>query len=398
MDHFIDKVQRQLTIMSGEEKEDDLVVLGEYAQAFEILEEVLGLQFAIKDHPDTDDTCADEFLDLDQAMKEGMISIDREGVLQDYVEACRMTKGDGEEAARKITSAFEMELFKDCKPHDCIVLTDEEPLLLEIKKLLDKDLETEQKRYREKCGQNRYYLGQYHDQEHIRHIKNLIDYFGKIGETGEEPKKSFLRGSWSQINSLICRLMDEPYIDDQMEIEEIWKIIEALIKRGGFDMESWETKEEILKQIYEHDFFDYYGVYDPMKDLSEEICSTREENLKRAEIMMNAGRGYLGKDAARLYRDLGEKEKCIEYFEKHLEKEKEAYEIVIDYYKDFDYEKAVETARLAISKCKEELTVFYIFLLQDARDRGDEAEFKKLMRSAHMRKAVKSSAIDAMFS
>lgn len=140
----------------------------------------------------------------------------------------------------------------------------------------------------------------------------------------------------------------------------------------------------------DNDFFDYYGVYDPMHDLAEAICATREENLKRAEIMMNAGSGYLGSDAAKLYRELGEERKCAEYFEKHLGKQKEAYEIVIDYYRDSDYNKAIEIARLAVGECKEDLTSFFILLLQDARDRGDETDYKKLMRSAHMRRAVKS--------
>lgn len=376
----------------------DLVILEEYEQAFEILDELMGLQFTIENHPDTDDACEDEFLDLAQAVREGMLSIDREDVLRDYIEACRKSAKVGKEAARKITSAFEMELFRDCKPYTCITLTAREPLLGDIKNMLEKDLEAVRKDYDEKSRQDEYYWGQYRAQERMRRIKELIEYFGIIGEKKQKPKESFLRGTWSQIKGLIRALMNEPYIDDQMEIEEIWNIVEALIKRGGFDMEPWEMKEKILKEIYDNDFFDYYGVYDPMHDLAEAICATREENLKRAEIMMNAGSGYLGSDAAKLYRELGEERKCAEYFEKHLGKQKEAYEIVIDYYRDSDYNKAIEIARLAVGECNEDLTSFFILLLQDARDRGDETDYKKLMRSAHMRRAVKSSEIDAIFS
>ena len=82
-----------------------------------------------------------------------------------------------------------------------------------------------------------------------------------------------------------------------------------------------------------------------MKDLANAICTTREENLKRAEIMMKAGRGYLGVDAAKLYRELGEEDKCAEYFEKHLGREEEPYEILVEYYKERDHEKAVEIKR-----------------------------------------------------
>ena len=87
-----------------------------------------------------------------------------------------------------------------------------------------------------------------------------------------------------------------------------------------------------------------------MRDLANAICSDKKENLKRAEIMMKAGRGCFGADAAKLYRDLGEEDKCAEYFENHLGKEEEPYEILIDYYKNRDHEKAVEIASLAIQK------------------------------------------------
>lgn len=174
--------------------------------------------------------------------------------------------------------------------------------------------------------------------------------------------------------------------------------MEALLKCGGFEKEPWEVKESILKEIYDNDFYDYYGVYDTMKDLANAICTTREENLKRAEIMMKAGRGYLGVDAAKLYRELGEESKCAEYFEKHLGREEEPYEILVEYYKERDHEKAVEIASLAIQKCQKDQTPFFIFLLQDAKDRKDEAAFKKLMQSAHRRRAVKSSVVDDIFS
>lgn len=376
----------------------DLVILEEYAQAFEILDEIIRLEFEIVDHPDTEDSCEDDFFNLYQAAKEGVLYIDCEEVLRDYVEACRKSVRDEKTAARKIVTAFEMELFEKCNLNVCIAITDKDFMLNEIKNILHIDLENVRKEYEMKLKTDKYYVGQFWDQMRIHHINELMDYFEKIGKEEEKPKESLLRGAWTQIKELISELMDEPYIDDQVEIDEIWEIAEALIKRGGFEKEPWEVKEMILKEIYDNNFFDYYGVYDPMCDLANAICVTREENLKRAEIMMSAGRGYLGCDAAELYRELGEEVKCVQYFEEHLGKEKEAYEIVIDYYKDTDHEKAVEIARLALDKCKEDQTPFFVFLLQDAKDKGNEADFKKLIQSAHRRRAVKSSEIDAIFS
>lgn len=119
-----------------------------------------------------------------------------------------------------------------------------------------------------------------------------------------------------------------------------------MLKRGEFDKEPREVKEHILEEIYENDYYDYYGICDPMRDLANAIFSNKEENLKRAEIMM----------------------------------------------------KAVEIATQAIQKCQKDQTTFFLFLLQDAKDRGDEAAFKKMMQSAHRRRSVKSEEVDAKFS
>ena len=373
----------------------DLIVLEEYEDAFQILDDIIGLKFAIIDHPDTDDSCEEEYMDLDMAIHEGILSIDKDSLLRDYTESCKRSIKDSSIAAEKIVSALEMELFKNCKTNVSITITETDPLLLEIKKKLKDDLDRYEKEFTKKSKKDKYYLGEYRDKERIQHISATIEYFAKIGKKQKKPQESFLRGTWSQISELILELENEPYIDDQVQIGEIWDIVEALLKRGGFDKEPWEVKESILKEIYDNDFYDYYGIYDPMKDLANAICTTREENLKRAEIMMKVGRGYM---AAKFYRELGEEDKCAEYFEKHLGREEEPYEILIDYYKERDHEKAVEIAALAIQKCQKDLTPFFIFLLQDAKDHKDEEAFKKLMLSAHRKKAVKSSVMDDMFS
>lgn len=375
----------------------DLVILEEYSQAYEILDNLIGLEFTIVDHPDSDDTCKDDFLDLNHAVKAGILSIDRSELLHDYIKTCGKSITDRNEAARKIASAVEMELFAGCNLNDSILMLEKDHLMGQLKKILVEDLAAKEKVLSEMLKQDKYYSGQYRDVYCIRQLKGLIDYFEKTGTKDNKQDKSFLRGTWSQINELLGQLMNEPYIDDQVEIEEIWKIVEALIKRGGFEREPWQVKEQILKEIYENEFYDYYGVSDPMLDLSNAICSTRDENLKRAEIMMHTGGEWLGAKAAKLYRELGEEVKCAEYFEKHLGKEKEAYEIVINYYKNFAHDKAVEIARLALDKCKEEQTSFFMFLLQDAKDKGDDTGFQKLMQSAHRRRTVNSSEVDLHF-
>lgn len=376
----------------------DLIILEEYEDAFKILDDIIRLEFVIVDHPDTDDSCEDEYMDLNRAIHEGILSLNRDDLLKDYIKSCRESLKDSKQIAEKLVNAFEMELFEDCKTDYCITINEKDPLLTDLREKLDEELKRLKEEISEKSKKDKYYWGEFRDKERIRHISTLTEYLGKIGKNVKKPKESFLRGTWSQISDLISDLMDEPYIDDQVEIEEIWNIVEALLKRGGFDKEPWEVKQHILEEIYDNEFYDYYGIYDPMKDLADAICSNREENLKRAEIMMRAGRGYLGANAAKLYRELGEEEKCAEYYEKHLGKEEEPYEILVDYYKERNHEKAVEIATLAIQKCQKDQTPFFLFLLQDAKDQGDETAFKKLMQSAHRRRAVKSAEIDERFS
>lgn len=159
----------------------DLVVLEEYESAFEILDEVLGLEFTIEDHPDTDGNCEDEFMDLDMAAREGLISINRDELLKDYMLACRNTVNDIKRAAMKIVSAFEMELFKDCKTYNCIAITENDPLLTEIEKKLTEDLDRYEKEHAEKCKKNKHYWGGYRDEERIKHMNMLIEYYGNMG-------------------------------------------------------------------------------------------------------------------------------------------------------------------------------------------------------------------------
>ena len=52
---------------------------------------------------------------------------------------------------------------------------------------------------------------------------------------------------------------------------------------------------------------------------------------------------------------------------------------------------------MAIQKCQKDQTSFFVFLLQDAKDRGDDVIFKKLLQSAHRRRTVKSAVVDTKF-
>lgn len=103
----------------------------------------------------TDDTCEDEFMDLDMA--------------------------------EKIVSAFEMELFKNCRTNYCITINEKDPLLAELKKKLEEDLKQFEKEFAEKSKKDKYYWGEFRDKERIRHISALIEYFENHLGKKEEP-------------------------------------------------------------------------------------------------------------------------------------------------------------------------------------------------------------------
>ncbi len=158
----------------------DLILLEEYDTALEILDNIIGLEFTIEDHPETEDTCEDDFIDLDRAIHEGILDIDRENLLRDYIEACTKTSKEGINTAGKITAAFEMELFRKCEIDNCLTVSDNDALLDDIKKNLSEDLERFEKEYNEKSEKDEYYWSQYSDKQRIKHIERLIEYFEKI--------------------------------------------------------------------------------------------------------------------------------------------------------------------------------------------------------------------------
>lgn len=183
MDSFYEKIQKQLKKMTEQEKDawilsqakilpewehdfydpdhamtflssvfhscHDLIVLEEYSQALEILDKVITLEFAIVDHPDTDDTCEDEYMSLDMAAHEGLISIHRDKLLADYILACKNAVSNKKLAAEKIAAALEMELFEDSKASSWAGITETDPLLDEIKKKLAEDLRRFEDEYTE---------------------------------------------------------------------------------------------------------------------------------------------------------------------------------------------------------------------------------------------------------
>ena len=158
-------------------------------------------------------------------------------------------------------------------------------------------------------------------------------------------------------------------------------------------------REEIIQKITDNEYYDEYGVSDPMMDLIRDLPQDREEKLKTAEIMWN-GSGFMKKDGAKLFRELGEEGRYIQYLETHLGDDPVRYMEVIRYYEKSDPDKAEQIAELAREKCrrayKPGLTDVYAFLVRRAYDTGDIDRLRKLFDSARRRYTVNAESLKKM--
>ena len=161
----------------------------------------------------------------------------------------------------------------------------------------------------------------------------------------------------------------------------------------------WKVREEIIQKITDNEYYDEYGVSDPMMDLIRDLPQDREEKLKTAEIMWN-GSGFMKKDGAKLFRELGEEGRYIQYLETHLGDDPVRYMEVIRYYEKSDPDKAEQIAELAREKCrrayKPGLTDVYAFLVRRAYDTGDIDRLRKLFDSARRRYTVNAESLKKM--
>ena len=226
--------------------------------------------------------------------------------------------------------------------------------------------------------------------------EELLEYLkADIATAKAAPQKSYLEEQWAEIKRLIETLKYEPYIDDQLEIDEIWEIVEDMIKSGRLKKESWQTRRRVLKSIIGGEYYDYYGVSDPMQDLFRALIFTEAEKMEAAELIFEIGSDYMKRDGAKLYKECGQMEKYIAFVEQHLKDKQAPYIETIDYYRDKDRMKAVEVAELGLKKCKDDQTDIIIFLIKDAVDSGDEMREAKYMKSAKARRTVDMSRVQA---
>ena len=229
--------------------------------------------------------------------------------------------------------------------------------------------------------------------------EELLEYLkADIAAAKAAPEKTYLEEQWAEIKRLMEKLKYEPYIDDQFEIEEIWNICEDMIKSGRLKDEPWEVRRRVLKGIIGGEYYDYYGVIDPMQDLFKALMFTPEEKAECADIIFEIGSDYMKRDGIKLYRECGQQEKYVDYLEGRLGAETEPYLELIEYYHHREPARAVAIAELGLKKCKKDQTDIIIYLIQNAKETGDDDRYARFVKSAKMRRSVDFTKVQELLS
>jgi len=308
---------------------------------------------------------------------------------------------DSPELAKRLIEVFNQPICKKLNPS--MLIGDEIPndLFLHMLEILNVQVLEAESHFNNLLSKTTFSHDKYLYEEKLRRQKEILLNIQMkcIDATQKKPqqKHSVLATAWKQIGELLYVLKNERYIDDQWEIEEIWNICNALLKTNKLGQEDWELRKNILSDIILHHYYDDYGCYDPMFDLSNALCVNVDEFLVFADIMDSSG--YYKKEAANLYHKYGRDDKYVSYLETHLGKESETYVALMNYYKEhYNLDGARRVAEQALEKCKDDLTDAFIYLIVDAEKREDKEKYKKLYSSAKRRRLADITRIDQALS
>ena len=380
----------------------DLLLLNDYKTVVDILDRVSKLEFKVIESQDSEDFEGDSPFTLEDAAEEGMLSMSISDIGTDWVTVYikLADRWDSLELAKRLVEVFNQPICKKLNPSMLIGKEIPNDLFHHMFEILNVQVLESESHFNNLFSKTIFSHDKYLYEKKLKRQKEiLLNIQMKCIDAIQgkpQQKGSVLAASWGQIGELLAALKYERYIDDQWEIKEIWKICNALLKTNKLEQEDWELRKNILSDIIQHDYYNDYGCYDPMFDLSHELCVKADEFLAFADIMDSSG---YKKEAAHLYHKYGRDDKYVYYLETHLEKESETYVALINYYKEHDnFDGACRVAEQALEKCKDDLTEAFIYLLVDAEKREDKDKYKKLYSSAKRRRLADINRIDQALS
>lgn len=385
----------------------DLLILGEYEAAADILDKVCILEFEVVEASGSDVYAEKEKgpFTLAGAAKEGMLSRQLTEIGMDWVRAVIGRAGEIGDSlpAREVIDLLENPICKNIHPH--MLVEDEliegrvsNELLMHMENILTEEIQEGERIFQERYASIRYSREKGSFMEVLARKKEILQNIQLKcrKETQEWRGNLSFAFRWKQLNELFQLIRYECVIMDKWETDEIQKICRSLLKTEDLGREDWELRKKVLYDMVCYGYYEKVGCKDMMSELSERLCVGKEEFLAFADMLNQFGGYEYEKKAAALYQQYGREDKYISYLESHLEKEGKMYAALADcYQRQGNIDGARKTARQGLEQCRDELTDLFIWLLADARRRGDAEGYKKLYASAKRRRGADIMKIDA---
>ena len=385
----------------------DLLILGEYEIAADILDKVCRLEFEVVEAPDSDEYAEKEtgpFV-LAGAAKERMLSRQLTEIGMDWVRAVIGRAGERGDSlpAREVIDLLKNPICKNIHPH--MLVEDEltegrvsNELLVHMENILAEEIQERERIFQERYASIRYSREKASFMEALDRKKEILQ---NIQLKCRKETQGWLESlsfacRWKQLNELFQLIRYERVMTNQWEVDEIQKICRSLLKMEGLGNEDWELRKKVLHNLVCYKYYERVDCKEMMSELSERLCVSKEEFLAFADMLNQSGEYEYEKKAAALYHQYGREDKYISYLESHLEKEGKNYAALVDcYQRQGNIDRARKTARQGLEQCRDELTDLFIWLLADARRRGDAEGYKKLYASAKRRRGADITKIDA---
>lgn len=378
----------------------DLLILGEYKTAADIMDKVCRLEFEVMEAPDSEDYVEvyEDGFTLVGADEERIFSRDLAEIGMDWVRAAigRADERGDSAPAREILDLLENPICKNVHPH---MLPDDEllerrfsdELLTQMEKILDREIQEGERIFQERYDNVSYsHEKRRYREKLIRKKEILLDIRLKCRkETRKQQADLSFAFQWKQMNELYGLIRDEYSARNRWEVDEIQRMCENFLKMEHLSEEDWKLRKEVLSDLVHNHFYEKAECKGMLSELPERLCVGKEEFLAFAD-MLNQSRGYeYEKEAASLYHQYGREDKYIAYLEAHLGKKGQNYAALMDcYQREGNIDGARKTARQGLEECRDELTDLFVWLLSDARRRGDTENYKKLYASAKRRRGA----------
>lgn len=299
----------------------DLLILGEYGMAADILDRVCRLKFKVVEAVDSD-----EYADVDDrpftlagACKEGRLSRELPEIGLDWVRASigRANEMGDSAPVGEVIDILENPVCKNVHPH---MLPDDEllegifsdELLVQMEKILAGEIQKGEEIFQETYAEVRYSHEKVRFRKAIIRKKEIllnIQLKCRKEIPGQREDMSF-DCQWKRINEVYALL---PYeygeygygIRNRWEVDEIQKMCASLLRRDNLGAEDWELRKAVLSDLVTHRFYKKVNCEQMMSELSERLCGRKEEFLAFADMLNQSGEYEYKKEAASLYHQYG---------------------------------------------------------------------------------------------